>query len=137
MDRQGSQPGAVDAYIAQFDPAVQDILNKIRAMILELAPGAEEGIRYQMPGYYLKGPLIYFAAFAHHIGLYPTPSGIEAFQERLAAYKNAKGSVQFPLDQPMPYELIRDIIKFRVAENLGRAKSSRKTSVGRPSSSVR
>ncbi len=109
-------PAGIDAYIAGFPPEIQAILQKIRAIIREEAPGAEEAIRYQMPTFVLGGNLVHFAAFKKHIGLYPTPSGTAAFQEELAPYKWAKGSIQFPLDKPIPYDLIRRIVAFRAAE---------------------
>ncbi len=108
----------IDNYILQFPKEVQEILNRIRRLILENAPGAEEKMVYGMPGYKLnKKPLVYFAAFKQHIGLYATPSGYAAFKDQLSKYKQGKGSVQFPLDQPLPYELIEKIVRFRVAEN--------------------
>ena len=97
---------------------MQKILTKIRSVIKESGLEAVEKISYQMPTFYLKGNLVHFAAYQHHIGFYPTPSGIEAFKSELSIYKWAKGSVQFPLDQPIPYQLISKIVKFRVAENL-------------------
>lgn len=108
----------IDAYIAGFPPAVQDILQKIRATIRAAAPEAGEAMNYQMPTFKLRGNLVHFAAYERHIGFYPAPSGIEAFREELAGYKWAKGSVQFPLNQPIPYDLIRRIVLFRVAEQL-------------------
>ena len=107
----------IDEYIAAFEPEVQVILSTIRNIIRELAPEATEKISYQMPTYYQNGNLVHFAAFQKHIGFYPTPSGIEAFQEELARYKNAKGSVQFPLNQPIPYDLIRRIVLYRLEES--------------------
>ena len=107
----------IDEYIASFPPEIQNILSKIRDIVRELAPEATEKISYQMPTYYLKGNLVHFAAFQKHIGFYPTPSGIEAFQEELSKYKGAKGSVQFPLNQPIPYDLIRRIVLYRLEEN--------------------
>jgi uncharacterized protein YdhG (YjbR/CyaY superfamily) len=121
MEGKPGQPATVDEYIAQFPADVQAVLNQVRAVIRDAAPGAVERISYQMPGYYLKGMLVWFAAHKRHIGFYPTASGIAAFQEELAAYKGAKGSVQFPLDQPMPVDLIRRIVQFKVAENLKKA----------------
>ena len=112
------QPTAIDEYIAQFPKDVQEKLAKIRAVIKESAPGAMERISYRMPSFYLNGTLVWFAGFKSHIGFYPTALGIEAFKEELSAYKRAKGSVQFPLDKPIPYDLISKIVKFRVAENL-------------------
>jgi len=109
---------AVADYIATFPPDVQGILAQIRSIVRETAPNAEEGFAYQMPSYKLNGkPLVYFAAFKNHVGLYATPTGHEAFKEKLAGYKQGKGSVQFPLHQPIPYDLIREIVAFRVAEN--------------------
>jgi uncharacterized protein YdhG (YjbR/CyaY superfamily) len=119
----GPQPTTIDEYIAGFPPEVQAILENIRAIIRECVPEAQEAIRYQMPTFILHGNLVHFAAFQKHIGFYPVPSGIEKFREELAAYKGGKGSVQFPLDQPIPYDLIRRIVAFRVTEN--RAKGRR------------
>ncbi len=113
---------SVDEYIATFPAGTQKILQEIRAAIKAAAPGAEEKISYQMPTFFLNGNLIHFAAFKNHIGIYPTPSGTEAFKEEIAKYKTAKGSIQLPLDQPMPLKLIDRIVKFRVAENLQKAK---------------
>jgi uncharacterized protein YdhG (YjbR/CyaY superfamily) len=114
---EGKAASTIDDYIAQYPQEVEEILNRIRAIIREEAPEAQEKISYQMPTFYLNGNLVHFGAFKQHIGLYPTPSGIEAFQDELAAYKGAKGSVQFRLDQPMPYDLIRRIVRYRVAES--------------------
>jgi uncharacterized protein YdhG (YjbR/CyaY superfamily) len=108
----------VDDYIAGFPPEVQDILRQIRDVIREAAPDATEAIKYRMPTFVLEGNLVHFAAYKAHIGLYPTPSGIDAFAEELAPYAGGKGSVRFPLDQPIPFELIRRIILYRVQENL-------------------
>ena len=112
---------SIDAYIATFPDEIQKILQEIRATIKAAAPEAEEKISYQMPTFFLQGNLVHFAAFKHHIGFYPAPTGIEAFARDLAQYKGAKGSVQFPLDQPMPLDLITRIVKYRVAENLRKA----------------
>jgi uncharacterized protein YdhG (YjbR/CyaY superfamily) len=117
MEEKKVRPTTVDEYIAQFPEDVQQILSKIRAVIKESAPGATEKISYQMPAFYLNGTLVWIGAHKHHIGLYPMASGIEVFKDELSAYSFAKGSVQFPLDQPIPYDLIRKIVKFRVAEN--------------------
>lgn len=111
----------IDEYIAQFPPEVQENLQQLRSVIQEAAPEATEKISYQMPAFYLKGSLVYFAAFKHHIGFYPAPRGIEAFKEELSQYKGAKGSVQFPLNKPLPLDLISRIVKFRVAENMKKA----------------
>lgn len=107
-----------DEYIAQFPPDVREILQNLRAVIKEAAPEATEKISYQMPTFYLNGNLVHFAAYARHIGFYPAPSGIEAFKEELSPYKGAKGSVQFPLDKPLPMDLISRIVRFRVSENI-------------------
>ena len=105
---------AVDAYIAAFPEHVQVLLQSVRTVIRDAAPETEEAIRYQMPGYALKGKaLVYFAGYARHIGFYATPQGHEAFAEELSRYKQGKGSVQFPIDQPMPLDLIRRIVEFR------------------------
>ena len=116
----------VDRYIENFPAEVQERLEKLRTIIREVAPGAEEGFSYQMPGYKYQGPLVYFAGYKNHIGFYPTPSAIEAFKKELSVYKGAKGSVQFPLDKPLPAELIRKIVKFKMKENEEKAKSNSK-----------
>jgi len=118
----------IDEYIETFPKSVQKLLEEMRATIKAAAPEAEEKISYQMPTFFLKGNLVHFAAYKRHIGFYPTPSGIQAFQKELSIYKNSKGSVQFPIDQPLPLELVRRIVQFRVAENLKRAdeKASKK-----------
>ena len=112
---------SIDEYIATFPKATQNILQEVRATIRAAAPDAEEKISYQMPTFFLKGNLVHFAAYANHIGFYPTPSGIEAFKDELSIYEGAKGSVQFPIDQPLPLKLITKIVKFRVTENLKKA----------------
>lgn len=117
MDENKTTSNAVDDYIAQFSPEVQQILQQIRASIKETAPAAEEKISYQMPSYHLKGPLVYFAAFKNHIGFYPTGTGIAAFKDEIAPYKSSKGAVQFPIDQPMPLDLIRKMVIFKIEEN--------------------
>lgn len=117
MNESKVQFSNIDEYIALFPEEIQEILAKIRQIINENAPEASEKISYQMPTFYLNGNLIHFAAFKHHIGLYPTPNGIDAFKEELSKYKGAKGSVQFPLDQPIPYDLIKRIVLYRVAES--------------------
>lgn len=113
---------SIDEYIATFPGEVQLLLEELRATIKAAAPDAKEKISYQIPTFYLKGNLVHFAAYKKHIGFYPTPSGIQAFQKELSIYKGAKGSVQFPLDKPLPLELIGRIVKYRVVENLERAK---------------
>ena len=118
-----STPKDIDAYISNYPKDVQEILEKVRMTIRENAPGADEKISYGIPTFYLKGNLVHFAAYKRHIGFYPTSSGIEKFQKELSVYKGAKGSVQFPLDQPIPYDLIGEIVRFRVKENLARAET--------------
>ena len=122
METNQSGYNSIDEYIAAFPQEIQIILQEIRAVIKESAPKAEEKISYQMPTFFLNGNLVHFAAFKKHIGFYPTPSGTEAFQKELSIYKGAKGSVQFPLDEPMPLKLISRIVKFRAAENLKKAR---------------
>ncbi len=126
MTTNKTAPKNIDEYIADFPEDVQEILEKIRLTIRNAAPDAEETIKYQMPTFTLKGNLVHFAAYKKHIGLYPAPSGIEKFKDELSAYKGAKGSVRFPLNQPIPYNLIGEIVKFRVQENLERAEAKGK-----------
>jgi uncharacterized protein YdhG (YjbR/CyaY superfamily) len=116
---------SIDEYIATFPEETQKILEDVRATIKASAPEAEEKISYQMPTFYLKGNLIHFAAWKNHVGIYPTPSGTEAFKKELSIYESAKGSIKFPIDQPMPLDLISKIVKFRVAENLKKAEAKR------------
>ena len=116
----------IDKYIAGFPKDVQEILEKLRATIRKGAPDAEEIINYGIPTFTLKGNLVHFAAFKKHIGFYPTPAGIEKFESELSAFQMAKGSVQFPLDKPLPFDLISKIVQFRVKENLERAETKRK-----------
>ncbi|RAP77248.1 iron chaperone [Paenibacillus montanisoli] len=116
----------IDEYVSQFPQEIQDILHQVRRVIHEAAPDAKEKISYQMPTFDFHGNLVHFAAFNSHIGFYPTPSGIEAFQGELSAYKGAKGSVQFPFTKPIPYDLISRIVRFRAAENIQKAKSKGK-----------
>lgn len=110
-------PNSIDDYMKQFPKEVEEILQSLRQTIKDAAPEATEKMSYQMPTFYLNGNLVHFAAYDKHIGFYPAPSGIEAFKEELSRYKGAKGSVQFPIDEPMPLDLIRKIVKFRVEEN--------------------
>jgi uncharacterized protein YdhG (YjbR/CyaY superfamily) len=110
------KPTSIDEYISTFPDDVQKKLQEVRETIHQAAPNAEEVISYSMPAFKMKGILVYFAAFSKHIGFYPTASGIAAFQDEISMYKNAKGSVQFPLNKPMPLSLIRKIVKFRLNE---------------------
>lgn len=114
----------MDEYIANFPEDVQNILQKIRSVIGKAAPGAAETIKYRIPTFTLNGNLVHFAAFQNHIGFYPTPTGIERFKKELAVYEVAKGTVRLPLDKPIPYDLITEIVKFRVQENMNSAKDT-------------
>jgi uncharacterized protein YdhG (YjbR/CyaY superfamily) len=116
---------SIDNYIYDFPPETQKILEEIRETIRKAAPGSEEIISYNMPAFTLKGILVYFAGYKNHIGFYPTSSGIEAFKTEFSKYKWAKGSVQFPIDKPLPLRLITKIVKFRVKENLERAEAKK------------
>ena len=109
---------SIDDYISTFPEEIQKLLEELRATIKAAAPEAVEKISYQVPTFDLKGNLVHFAAYKKHIGFYPTPSGIQAFKRELSIYESAKGSVQFPIDKPIPYELIKKIVIFRVKENL-------------------
>ena len=116
----------IDAYIASFPKEVQGILEQIRRTIRKAAPGAVEAISYQIPTFKLNGSnLVHFAGWKNHIGFYATPSGNVAFKKELARYKVAKGSIQFPLDEPIPYGLVTKIAKFRVKETLVKKKAKR------------
>lgn len=126
MESKKTGATSIDEYIAMFPKETQKILEELRATVKAAAPDAEEKINYQIPTFYLKGNLVHFAAFKSHIGFYPTPSGIEAFKKELSVYEGAKGSVQFPIDKPMPLKLVSRIVKFRVAENLKRAEAKSK-----------
>jgi uncharacterized protein YdhG (YjbR/CyaY superfamily) len=113
----------IDSYIKTFPKDVQIILQKIRQTIQKAAPEATEAISYQMPTFKLNGNLVHFGAWKNHIGFYATPSGNQAFKKQIARYKGAKGSIQFPLDEPMPYDLIRKMVTYRVKENKAKKKS--------------
>jgi uncharacterized protein YdhG (YjbR/CyaY superfamily) len=110
----------IDAYIANFPKDIQVILESVRQTIKKIAPEAEEGINYQMPAFKLNGALVYFAAYKTYIGFYAAPTSHEKFKEKLAKYKQGKGSVQFPINKPMPLKLIGEIVKFRIQENMAR-----------------
>ncbi len=125
METNKTAPKDIDEYIVGFPKDIQTILQKIRKTIKKAAPEAQEKIGYQMPTFTLNGNLVHFAAFKNHIGFYPTPSGTEKFKKEISVYKAAKGSIQFPLDQPIPYELISQIVEFRVKENLAKAKKKK------------
>lgn len=113
-------PRDIDAYIGKFPPETQKFLRQVRAAIRRAAPQATEKISYAMPAFELNGNLVYFAGYENHIGFYATPSGHAEFTKELAKYKMGKGSVQFPLDKPMPLKLIEKMVRFRVKENLGK-----------------
>jgi len=120
-----TKPNNIDEYIAGFPQNVQDVLELVRAAIREAAPDAKETISYAMPAFTLhKNYLVYFAAFKNHIGLYALPAGNEAFKQELLFYKTGKGSIQFPLDKPIPLNLITKIVQFRIKENLEKAAKS-------------
>ena len=122
MEDRNRKPATVDEYIAQFPEEIRQILESIRAVVKECAPDAGEKISYQMPGYYLHGGLVWFGAYKKHIGFYPLAASVdEAFNRELAAYRGTKGSLHFPLDKPMPYDLIRKIVRLRLAENQEKA----------------
>ena len=114
-------PESIPEYIAGFPEDVQQLLEQVRNAIKKAAPAATEKISYAMPTYYLEGNLVHFAAYKHHIGFYPAPSGLEAFEKDIAKYKHSKGAVQFPLDKPLPLSLITRIVKYRVKINLEKA----------------
>lgn len=122
MEQKKSGFTSIDEYIAAFPEETQKILEALRAVIKAAVPEAKEKISYQMPTFDLNGNLVHFAAFKNHIGFYPTPSGIEAFKQELSGYAGAKGSVQFPINQPLPLGLIRRIVEYRVAENKAKRK---------------
>jgi uncharacterized protein YdhG (YjbR/CyaY superfamily) len=126
MEPSSSSVNPIDAYIAAFPAEVQAILQNIRMAIRSAAPEAEEDFKYGLPTFTFHGNLVHFGAFKKHIGFYPAPSGLEHFAEELSRYKASKGAVQFPLDQPIPYDLVTVITKFRVQENLERAAAKKK-----------
>ncbi len=114
------KPDTIDEYISAFPADIQELLQELRKTIRKAAPAAEECIAYAMPAYKLNGPLVYFAGYKGHIGFYATPTGHEAFKKELSKYKEGKGSVQFPLDEPIPLKLVEKIVKFRVKENMAK-----------------
>ncbi|PIQ48866.1 MAG: hypothetical protein COW03_08125 [Cytophagales bacterium CG12_big_fil_rev_8_21_14_0_65_40_12] len=113
----------IDQYIAQFENTVQQLLMTMRSTINKVVPEAQECINYGMPTFKLNGNLVHFAGYKNHIGFYPTPSAISAFATEISEYKWAKGSVQFPIDEPLPLDLIRRMVEFRVKENLAKPKA--------------
>ncbi|MEQ1606525.1 MAG: DUF1801 domain-containing protein [Pyrinomonadaceae bacterium] len=112
----------VDKYIEQFPPEIGELLEQMRKTIRVAAPNAEETISYAIPSYRLNGMLVHFAAFSKHIGFYPGAGGIAAFADELAGYKTSKGTVQFPFERPLPLDLVTQIVKFRVEQNLEKKK---------------
>lgn len=109
---------SIDDYIKLFSPEIREILQELRGVIREAAPAATEKISYQMPTFYLNGNLVHFAAYKNHIGFYPTPSAVAAFEDELRAYKTSKGAVRFPIDEPLPFDLIRRMVAYRVKNTL-------------------
>jgi uncharacterized protein YdhG (YjbR/CyaY superfamily) len=120
MKTDRTAPESIDQYIAGFPEEIQEILQAIRATVRDAAPGAEEAIKYSMPTFTLNGNLVHFSAFKKHIGFYPVPRGVEGFEE-LETVAGEKSTAQFPYDKPVPYDLIRRIVKFRVGKNLEKA----------------
>jgi uncharacterized protein YdhG (YjbR/CyaY superfamily) len=127
MITQKTKPSNIDEYMAGLPENIQKILEELRSTIRKAAPAAEETINYGIPTFTLNGNLVHFAAFKNHIGFYPAPSGIEAFKKELSVYDGAKGSVQFPIKDKLPLTLITKIVKFRVKENIERAKEKTKS----------
>lgn len=119
-------PASIDEYIAGFPEETQAILEQVRATVNKAAPDATEAISYAMPTLKLNGNLVHYAAYKNHIGFYPAPTGTEEFKKELAVYKSGKGSVQFPINEPMPLALITKIVKFRVKENKEKAAAKAK-----------
>ncbi|MFA5296379.1 MAG: DUF1801 domain-containing protein [Methanoregulaceae archaeon] len=117
MDARKGKIETIDDYIGTFPLEVQNILQNLRATIREVAPGAEEAIRYGIPTFRLHGNLVHFAAFKNHIGLYPGPSAIDAFRTELSSYTLSKGTIQFPIRKPIPFGLVRRIVEYRATEN--------------------
>ncbi len=122
MIERGKQIKTIDEYISMFPENVQNNLEKLRQTIKESAPGAEEAISYRIPTFKLNGSLVHFAAFKNHIAFFPTSSGREAFKKELSQYKGGKGTIQFPFDEPIPFDLVKRIVKYRVKECLNKKK---------------
>ena len=120
-------PSTIDEYVRTFPRDVQKKLSDLRSTIRRAAPDAIEKIAYRMPTFFQKKNLVHFAAYEHHIGFYPTPSGIAAFKDELTRYVTSKGAIQFPIDEPLPLELVTRIVKFRVAENEAKAVAKKRT----------
>ncbi len=121
-----NKPETIDEYISLYPLEVQELLQKVRMVIKKAAPEAIEAIKYQLPTFVLNGNLVHFGAFKNHIGFYPAPSGISVFKQELSVYEGGKGSIQFPMDKEIPFDLIGRIVQFRVRENLEKVKSKSK-----------
>ncbi len=121
-----NKPETIDEYISLYPLEVQELLQKVRMVIKKAAPEAIEAIKYQLPTFVLNGNLVHFGAFKNHIGFYPAPSGISVFKQELSVYEGGKGSIQFPIDKEIPFDLIGRIVQFRVRENLEKVKSKSK-----------
>jgi uncharacterized protein YdhG (YjbR/CyaY superfamily) len=116
----GKEFKTVDEYIASFPENVQRILQEMRKVIRDAAPKAEEVISYKMPAFKLNGILVWFAAFKNHVGFFPKMSAIDAFKKELSGCEVSKGTIRFPLDKPIPFDLVRKIVKYRIEENMGK-----------------
>ena len=125
MDSSKRSPKTIDEYMADFPAQAQAVMQRLRALIHEIAPEATEKISYGIPTFVLGENLVHFAAYKHHIGFYPASSGIAHFEEELKDYETSKGTVRFPLDKPIPYDLVRRITEFRVAENRARTQTKK------------
>jgi len=132
MTHKTTRVNDVDQYVARYPKGVQKLLKQFRGAIFKAAPRAEETISYQMPAYKLHGMLVYFAAYEKHIGFYPMPDAITAFRKDLSAYKTSKGAIQFPIDEPLPVQLISRIIAFRVEENMEKEKLKAEAKKNKP-----
>lgn len=130
-------PQNIDEYIAAFQEPTRSMLAQLRQAIREAAPQAGEKISYRIPTFTFHGNLVHFAGYVHHIGLYPSSSGIEAFKAELSAYKTSKGTVQFPLDEPLPLDLVRRIVAYRLEENRARAEATRRSAAASAAKGVR
>ena len=126
MATRRKSPKDIDTYIAGFPPDVQAILRRIRATVREAAPAAEETISYQIPAFRLNGVLVYFAAFKNHIGVFPPVRGDAALEKAVSPYAGEKGNLRFPLDKPMPYGLIRRIVKLRVRQDQAKSRTAKR-----------
>ena len=126
MDLFYNMATTIQAYIATFPASTRKLLNQLLVTIKETAPGATEKMAYGIPTLFLEGNLVHFAGYKNHIGFYPGADGIAFFEDKLTGYKRAKGSVQFPIDQPLPLKLVADIVKFRVKQNIGKAALKKK-----------